>query len=425
MTADTANRPDNVTQISRRTLLAAAAWAAAGIAILAALAMVSGCAANDNGFDFLLLGDMHLDQMSHHDMDWLKREKPNVIRQCQAYSRFTRETAPLLFDELGRQIESNDRIKFVAQLGDFVQGLAGTPELARKHHADAVKFVRDAKLGVPFLLTKGNHDIVGPGAPESFDAVLRPFIGTQLARLTGRLTDIAATGAPRKFALQKPHASYAFTVADTLFVSYDGFAKESLDWLEGILAKRSEKHFMFMVHYPPVPYSPRATWGLYAPRSQRKQRARLLNLLGEHRAIVLSGHLHDYGIVVRRTDKGAFVQVATCSVLPKLPVKPTRKHSGVASYGPDIVEIDPKIKPGGKSNTEEKRRAFLEAEKPFIAHYEYALAPGYALISIRTDGVSAKFFCGLKRTPWRTVNLTDLLQDRNPGTPYNGPRSSR
>ncbi len=411
MTADAANRPDNLTQISRRRFLVSTAWVAVGFAIIAGLAMASGCAAADNDFDFLVLGDIHLDDMSHHDMDWMKREKPNVISQCKTYSRITKEYTPRLFAELRRQVGSNERIKFVAQLGDFTQGLAGTPELARKHHGDAVKFVRDAKLGRPFLVTKGNHDRSGPGAVESFDEVLRPFIGAELGKLAGgRKIDTAATGDPKKLALQKPHASYAFTVGDTLFVSYDGFAKESLAWLEGILAKRSEKHFIFMVHYPPVPYSVRSTWGLYAPRSRRKQRRRLHNLLGENRAIVLSAHLHDYGIVVRRTKKGPFMQIATCSVLNWMPIKVKRKRSGLELYGPDIVEIDPKIKPGGKSNTEAKRRAFLAAEKPFIAHYEYALTAGYALLSVRADGVHAKFYAGLNRTPWRTVNLTDLLK---------------
>ncbi|KKL81060.1 hypothetical protein LCGC14_1998530, partial [marine sediment metagenome] len=321
-------------QMPRRNFIAIAARAVVGIAIVAGVALVSGCAAaNDNGFDFLLLGDIHLDQMSHHDMDWMTREKPGVIRQCQAYSRITRETTPVLFGQLRRQIESNDRIRFVAQLGDFTQGLAGTPALARRHHADAVKFVRDAKPGVPFLLIKGNHDRVGPGAPESFDAVLRPFISDELGTLYGRATsDDAATANPRKFALQQPHASYAHSRGDTLFVHYDGFARESLDWLEQILANRSEKHLIFMVHYPVVPYSPRSTWGIYAHASQKKRRTRLLNLLGEHRAIVFSAHLHNYGIVVRRTDKGAFVQVATCSVLPSLPVKPAKQRSGLANY---------------------------------------------------------------------------------------------
>jgi len=381
------------------------------MATLAALAVAPGCGpAEQADFDFLLLGDTHLDKMSHHDVEWLNRAKPGNIRQCRAYSRFTKETTPLLFAELRRRVESNDRIRFVSQLGDFTQGNCGTLELARVHHRDAVTFVRQAKLGVPLLVTKGNHDRSGPGAPESFDAVLRPFIAAELGRLHGRrIRDEAATARPRRSALQRPHSSYAHRYGDTLLVHYDGFAKESLDWLERLLAGRREKHFIFMVHYPPVPYSPRSTWGLYAPRSQRAQRARLLNLLGEHRAIVFSAHLHDYGIVVRRTDKGPFVQVATCSVLPRLPGKVTKRRSGVGSYGPEIVDIDPNIKAPGPSNTKEKRRAFLAAEKPFISHYEYALSNGYALISVRDEGVSAQFFCGLSRTPWRTVNLTDLL----------------
>jgi len=407
-------------QTTRRHVIAVVARAAAGIAIAAGAAMVPGCAAaGDEDFDFLLLGDTHLDQIAHHDMAWLTREKPEVIPECRAYCRITKETTPLLFGQLRRRIESNGRIRFVCQLGDLTEGLAGTPELARQHHADAVAFVRNARLGVPFLLTKGNHDRAGPGAPESFDALLRPFIAGELGALYGRrIGDDAAGSRPRDFALQRPHACYAHSRGNTLLVHFDGFSNESLDWLEQILAGRREKHLILFIHYPLVPYSPRSTWCLYAQPSKAKERTRLLNLLGEHRAIVLSAHLHDFGIVVRRTDRGSFVQVATCSVLPSLPAKPARRRSGLENYGGDIVEIDPEIKAPGPANTKQKRREFLEAERPFLCHYEYAIAPGYALISVRDDGVGAQFFCGLDSTPWREVNLTGLLPEDERQTPH-------
>ena len=171
-----------VRKIDRRSFIGGIACVAAGVAA-APWSVPAYAASERDGFDFLVLGDIHLDQMDHHDMDWMQREKPTVIRQCENYSRLTQETTPKLFAELRRQIDRNDRIQFVVQLGDLVQGLAGTPDLARKHCADGVKFVRNAKLGVPFLTTKGNHDITGPGAHEAFDEVLRPFMSDQLSRL--------------------------------------------------------------------------------------------------------------------------------------------------------------------------------------------------------------------------------------------------
>ncbi|MHC4716755.1 MAG: metallophosphoesterase family protein [Planctomycetota bacterium] len=408
-----------VKQMSRRNFIAGAARAAAAIAIIGGLGMVSGCAdPAGNSFDFLLLGDVHLDRIEHHDMEWMKREKPGVIRECQAYCRITRENTPLLFGQLRRQVESNGRIKFVVQLGDLVEGLAGRPDLARRHSADAVKFIRDARLGVPFLHTKGNHDRVGPGGQEAFDAVMRPFVAEEYGRLPGH-RQRAEPGKARARGLtmqQSPHSSYAHSRGDTLFVHYDAYPPFNLDWVEKTLAKRTEKRLIFFLHQPIVPYSPRATWCIYAHRSQKKRRQRLMNLLGEHRAIVFSAHLHDHAVVVRRTDRGPFVQVASCSVLPRLPVAPRKRRSGLENYGPDIVMVDPRIQPPGKAHTEQMRRAFLEAEAPFITHYEYAIAPGYALISVRDDGVHAQFFCGLEPKPFRAVNLTSLLQKEGAAT---------
>jgi hypothetical protein len=327
----------------------------------------------------------------------MQREKPTAISQCEGYCRITRETTPRLLAELRRQIEHNDRIRFVVQLGDFVQGLAGTPKLARVHCADGVKLVQDAKLGVPFLMTKGNHDITGPGAHEAFDAVLRPFIAGELAKTRTSDSSVEA-------GLQPRHASYTYCRGNARFVHFDGYVPESLDWLEGVLAHRTEEHLFFLLHQPVVPYTARSTWCIYASASQQSRRTRLLNLLGEHRAIVLAGHLHKHGVVARRTPRGSFVQVAAISVLPSLPVTVKNQRSGVSHYGPDLVTLEPGFAP----QTEPQRREFLRSEAPWITHFHYADAPGYVLISVQGDRVSAQFFGGTHPAAWHRVRLTDL-----------------
>ena len=47
-----------------------------------------------------------------------------------------------------------------------------------------------------------------------------------------------------------------------------------------------------------------SSWHLFAKASETLVRERLLNALGAARAIVLCGHLHKYGTVVRQTPKG-------------------------------------------------------------------------------------------------------------------------
>jgi hypothetical protein len=342
-------------------------------------------------FRFVLLGDLHFDRLEHHDMAWLAREKPNDVRQVQNYSRITREVMPALFREVREQIRAGKGMAFAAHIGDLVEGLCGTPPLARRHCQDAVRFVRDAGLGVPFLFAKGNHDITGPGAVEAFDEVLLPFLGEQ-AR-----TKLAS-------------ASFAARQGDALFAYFDAYNPDSLPWLEQTLAKRAERRLFVLIHPPVVPYGARSLWHLYARPEEQKERKRLLNLLGKHRAIVLCGHLHKNGVVVRDTEQGPFVQLAVNSVLPSADSKPKDEVRGVKSYGPDLVRLEPKFQP----ETEPARREALKAEAPFIRHYEYADAPGYAVVTVQGDAVRADLYAGLGRRLWKTIPLSDLLSGKSP-----------
>ena len=43
-----------------------------------------------NSFSFVLLGDLHFDRPEHHDMAWVRKDKPNDIRQIEGYCRNAR-----------------------------------------------------------------------------------------------------------------------------------------------------------------------------------------------------------------------------------------------------------------------------------------------------------------------------------------------
>ncbi|MBX6316116.1 MAG: metallophosphoesterase [Isosphaeraceae bacterium] len=366
--------------LTRRRFLALAAALASG-----------GAAAEAEPFAILALGDVHFDRLDHHDREWLRRDHPNDVHQVENYSRITREVTPALLAELRRTIACSDvPVQAVVQLGDLIEGLCGTPELAHRQCEEAVAFLRDADLGAPFLFTKGNHDITGPGAREAFDRVLRPFNADQ----AGRVLEAAS------FVIERGEALFAFL---------DAYDPGALDWLERTLAAQSARLVFVLLHPPVVPFGARATWHLFAKPAQQDQRRRLLHLLGKHRAIVLCGHLHKYGVVVRRTDCGPFLQLALCSVLPRPDVRPKDVVEGVAHFGPDLVRLEPKFSPA----TEPERRAALQAEAPFIQYYEYADAPGYARLTIRGTRVTADLQAGLGRPPWRRLNLT-ALRDKEP-----------
>ncbi len=354
-------------------------------------------AGNGEGFSFVLLGDLHFDRLAHHDVSWLERDKPDDLRQVKDYSRITADLLPSLFAAVRQQIaqlggSGQTPPAFVLQLGDFVEGLCGNEALAVRQNKDAVEFVSHARLGVPFLFTKGNHDTTGPGAAEAFKEVFPPFIGEQAARLGG----------------SKPEgARYAIEHRQALFCFFDAYDPASLDWLEAALAKRTARHCFVALHPPVVPYGARATWNIFSGDAQKSKRERLLELLGKHRVFVLSGHIHKYNLLARATpSRGRFLQFALSSVIPRPTVTPRNILSGVKEYTPDQVDVEPDFSP----KTLNERRAVYEAEAPWVTQFEYADLPGYAVVTVQGPQVTASLYSGASRQLWRKLDFTKFME---------------
>lgn len=347
-------------------------------------------------FSFVLLGDLHLDKLEHHDFKWLERDKAGDIRQIQNYSRITAEIMPRLFATVRETVAelngSPAKPAFVLQVGDFVEGLCGSHALATRHHQDAIAFVREAKLGAPFLFTKGNHDVTGPGATEAYREVFHPFLGEQSAAFAGggKLNS----------------ANYSIEHNGAQFLCFDAYDKASLDWLEATLAKRTARHCFVVVHPPVVPYGARATWHLYSSAKDAARREKLLDLLGRANAFVLGGHIHKFNTLVRATPRGGcFLQLAVSSIINAPEVKPKDVLSGVQNYTGDQVKVEPSHSPA----TEPERRAVYDAERPFVRQFDYADLPGYAVVTVNGAEVSARIYSGIGRELWRTVEMTKLM----------------
>jgi hypothetical protein len=376
-------------QFLRRTLAAAPA--------VAALPLFAQ-PAKPQAFSFLLLGDLHLDKLEHHDFAWLEKEKPGDIRQIHNYTRITAEIMPRLFATVREAIAVLNRapathVSFVLQVGDFVEGLCGTEALARKHNEDAISMVRNANLVVPFLFTKGNHDITGPGAPEAYRDIFHSFLNTQSTAFDG--------GA--KLAKQ---SYYSIEHRDALFCFFDAYDRQSLDWLEATLARRTTRHCFVIVHPPVVPYGARSTWHIYSNPKDVMRREKLLELLGKQNAIALGGHIHKYNTLVRATPRGGrFLQFALSSIIDSTETKPKNLLSGVDEYTGDQVRVEPNYSP----DSESQRRAVYASEREFVKHFEYADLPGYAVVTVDGPRVTATMHSGVTRQPWRTVDFTSLL----------------
>lgn len=371
------------------TVAGAAAWAGHRLGAAAARPAAGGAA-----FSFVLLGDLHFDRPEHHDMGWVQKEKPNDISQIENYCRITREVTPALLATVRETVAELNRtpatrVAAVIQAGDLVEGLCGTEALAVRHNTDAVQFVREAKLGAPFLFTKGNHDITGPGAVTAFDQVFLPFLSAEARAVSPAAAEVK----PARFSIEHGNAQFAF------FDAYQ--AADSLAWFEAVAARRTAQHLFVVVHPPVVPYGARSTWNVFAAERDRARREKFLGLLGEQEAMVLGGHIHKFNTLTRTAGKGRFSQFALSSVLSAPKVKAKDLLEGVAAYTPDQIKVEPRFSPANEA----ERRAVYEAERKFVTAFEYADLPGYAVVSVDGPRVTARMYAGATRELWRTSAL--------------------
>ena len=361
-----------------------------GTTVTLAMAPAANFAKEAESFSFVLLGDLHYDKLEHHDMAWLEKNKGGDLNQIRNYSRITEELMPSLFASVKETVAASGAA-FVVQVGDLVQGLCGTAELAGRQNREVLDFVDRAELGVPFLFTKGNHDITGDGAKEAFAEVFHPFLSQESALFAGGGSVSSA--------------NYAIEHGDAMFCFFDAYDKASLDWFEATVAKRTARHCFVIVHPPVVPYGARATWHLFANANDGETRAQFLNLLGRHEAVVLGGHLHKFSNLVRETSAGGrFTQFALSSVIGTADPEVKSLLEGVNHYNSDQVKLEPSHSP----ETELERRAIYEVERELVKDFDYADLPGHAVVTVKGNDIMAELFAGTGRRLWRTLSLSNV-----------------
>ncbi len=362
-----------------------------------ALAPVLARAAPPRAFSFVLLGDLHFDRLEHHDLAWVEKSHAGDVRQIQDYSRITRELMPRLFGTVRDTVAAlksapDGRVPFVLHVGDLVEGLCGDEERAVRQNTEALAFVREARLGAPFLFTKGNHDITGPGAPAAFAQVFHPFLTDQAQAVAADAGELRSA----RYTIECGHAQFVF---------FDAYDAASLAWFEAVAARRTAEHFFVVVHPPVVPYGARSTWHVFAGEKEKAKREKFLALLGAQRALVLGGHIHKFSAVARTAGRGRFAQLAVSSVVGAAEVTAQMPLSGPADYTGDQIRVEPQFSP----ETEAARRAVYDAERPFVKAFEYADLPGYAVVSVDGPQVTARIYSGVGRHLWRAIDLTELL----------------
>jgi hypothetical protein len=382
--------------LSRRQFLSTTA-AASGVAL--APRWTRAAAATERKFSFILLGDLHYDKLEHHDMAWVKKDKPNDVRQIENYCRITRDVMPVLFKTMRETIaelnaSGDARVAFVLQAGDLVEGLCGSEELSVRQNTEALAFVRDAKLGAPFLFTKGNHDITGPGAVAAFGSVFLPFLTAEARAVNAQSGDVKS-------------GSYTVECGNAQFAFFDAYeSSKSLEWFEAVAARRTAAHLFVTVHPPVVPYGARSTWHVFSHAREKARREKFLTLLGDQHALVLGGHIHKFNLLNRRAGRGRFAQLALSSVLSAPVVRAKDELRGLDRYDGDQIKVEPSFSPANEA----ERRAVYEEERPFVNAFEYADLPGYAVVTVNGEDVTVKMYAGATRELWRTTNLTALAR---------------
>ena len=374
--------------MSKKTVFAAIAIFVQIFAITRCMAEVQGKESNRT-YSFVYLGDIHFDRRHHHDFDWVHDNKPNDIRQIEGYVKNTEEFSPGLLKRVQSSIESsNGRIKMIVQGGDLTEGLCGNQELQETQFREVRAFIRQYIPKTPFIAAKGNHDITGPGAKEAFNNVMLPWLSHECEKK-----------------IDSP--SFYFMKGPDLFVFFDAYHNNSLDWLQKTLNENRHRYAFVVMHPPAVPYNARSTWHLFSRVKEKDARERFLNILGAHNVVLLTAHLHKCSLLARKTSAGTFVQFSMNSVIDSPNIVVRDRREGIENYGGSLVELEPEFQP----ETKQPRIKLLEDEKPYITYFEYADFPGYAIIHASEAGIDIDIYVGDSDRIWKKFSLNSVLDN--------------
>jgi hypothetical protein len=342
----------------------------------------------ESEYSFVYLGDMHIDQTSHHDFKWLQANYPNDRKQIENYVKNTETYTPGLLKQLQAQIDSSrGRIQMIIQGGDLTEGLCGSYELQLNQFMYAKEIIRKYLPDTAFFATKGNHDITGTGAIEAFDSFMLPWMSNECGKPISS-------------------ASFYFLKGPDLFIIFDAYNNNNPDWLKKTLKENKHRYAFVVMHPPAVPYGARAAWHLFSRPEEKSIREKFLNILGEYKVIVLTAHLHKYSVLGRKTQTGSFVQFSMNSVINSSRISVKDYIEGIQNYTGSLVSLEPDFQP----DTVTQRRKWLEDEKKYVTYFEYADFPGYAIVNVSDAAVTTDIYTGVSDKKWKNVNLGDILK---------------
>lgn len=358
------------------------------------LLALGGIAAAPAQTGFVILGDLHLDKFEFHDMEYVYTRPSDWRQVTREYPYFTAAYAPKLFAAVGRRIAEGRQA--VVQLGDLMEGVAGSDSLAERMARYCVDQIDRAAGGVPVLLAKGNHDVsASPGQPEAWKRVVLPYVERQTGqRLANGMYRYTAGDAD-------------FFVAEQFF-SPDEMLPETalLEFLRRELPRSKARYRFLVTHQPVIPVTERC-WHLMSGIRREIEdpalREELLELLAAHRVTVLCAHLHKYSRCVRSTAAGNVVQLMVVSTVDSFDTD-RRPCPSRAYLSPDEMRTD------WQPHTLARRKALIAAEGPHVKLYSCCYLPGYATVDLTQEGARFAYYAGYADTPCETLLIDDLYK---------------
>lgn len=343
---------------------------------------------------FIALGDIHYCDEAYYDLSAMLAEKPGDHHQITAtYAPVTKANWTDQIAAIKACVDQTQPpVKCVVQLGDMSEGLANSAGYADRMADNLMQILRGTKLGVPWVLTKGNHDITGVGgyraeAQEAFRKYYTPFIKEQ-------------TGS------DAVDGNYTYQIGEVLFVVLDAYNRkiDQTQFAKQALENSTAKYKFVCMHEPAIPATERC-WH-YLKAQPETERAEFLKVIAQNKAFFLCGHLHRYSVLRRDTEWGPIVQVMAASVTNLRRSSKPKYELTTADYGPSLVDRKADWNP----STAEQRRATLREEAKHVSFYKMTELAGYAVISVdpKKDRVTLRYYTAFENEPYDEIDLTEL-----------------
>lgn len=331
-----------------------------------------------SSYRLIVLGDTHFDTdpevyHSHYNEP---DARLNAIQRAEfaRNAAMWRQRCPRLVAAAAAHITPETR--FVIQLGDLIQGDCGNAAVHRQMLDDTFSYFRQKFQNRPFLTVAGNHDVRGPGAFAAYQEVMPRLISRELRRNVGGTT-------------------FYFMQGEDLFLFID-FNAPDLKVIREAFEKHSGARYKFVVSHGAVIPADEEAVNWYAFGEMRRMRLQMRRLFLRNRVIVLTGHVHKFGLAEVKTAEGEITQLTLNSVWSNEQLAaPEKLFGSPADYGRQQQERF--RNPEGA--------ALLSEYRPALTRYWYADGAGYCVLDISPLGVSAQLFGGDAMTPACTVQL--------------------